>query len=104
MKCGDKEWMHCRVEKMGCFGCHYSEQKADDILKELGYKKVENAAWGIEYKKEFKLKNPKHIIFGPDKAVAVCEENERGLAVRRDYFDTQELIAINKKCEELGWI
>lgn len=21
--CTDKEWMHCRVEKMGCTGCHY---------------------------------------------------------------------------------
>lgn len=23
MKCGDKEWQHCRVEKMGCKGCYY---------------------------------------------------------------------------------
>ena len=22
-KCDDKEWMHCRVEKMGCEGCNY---------------------------------------------------------------------------------
>lgn len=25
MKCGDKEWQHCRVEKMGCKGCYYDE-------------------------------------------------------------------------------
>ena len=25
MKCGDKEWQHCRVEKMGCPGCYYDE-------------------------------------------------------------------------------
>lgn len=24
MKCGDKEWQHCRVEKMGCTGCYYN--------------------------------------------------------------------------------
>lgn len=24
MKCTDKEWNHCRVEKMGCKGCHYN--------------------------------------------------------------------------------
>ena len=23
MKCDDKEWQHCRVEKMGCKGCYY---------------------------------------------------------------------------------
>lgn len=27
MKCTDKEWQHCRVEKMGCTGCHYDEDK-----------------------------------------------------------------------------
>ena len=29
MKCGDKEWQHCNVEKMGCKGCYY------DITEEL---------------------------------------------------------------------
>ena len=27
MKCTDKEWQHCRVEKMGCPGCYYDENK-----------------------------------------------------------------------------
>lgn len=27
MKCDDKEWQHCRVEKMGCTGCYYDEKK-----------------------------------------------------------------------------
>lgn len=27
MKCTDKEWQHCRVEKMGCPGCYYDEDK-----------------------------------------------------------------------------
>lgn len=27
MKCTDKEWQHCRVEKMGCPGCAYDENK-----------------------------------------------------------------------------
>lgn len=25
-KCDDKEWMHCRVEKMGCEGCNYEDR------------------------------------------------------------------------------
>ena len=28
-KCDDKEWMHCRVEKMGCDGCHYEDRPYD---------------------------------------------------------------------------
>ena len=27
MKCTDKEWQHCRVEKMGCDGCYYDDKK-----------------------------------------------------------------------------
>lgn len=27
MKSDDKEWQHCRVEKMGCKGCYYDEIK-----------------------------------------------------------------------------
>ena len=26
MKCTGKEWDTCRVEKMGCTGCHYNER------------------------------------------------------------------------------
>lgn len=25
-KCDDKQWMHCRVEKMGCEGCNYEDR------------------------------------------------------------------------------
>ena len=28
-KCGDKEWMYCNVEKMGCNGCHYEDRPSD---------------------------------------------------------------------------
>ena len=31
MECTSKEWEHCRVEKMGCKGCHYT------TLKEMKY-------------------------------------------------------------------
>lgn len=33
MKCGDKEWQHCRVEKMGCQGCYYDEKEKREIEK-----------------------------------------------------------------------
>lgn len=31
MECGDKEWQHCQVEKMGCPGCYYDEIKNNKI-------------------------------------------------------------------------
>ena len=33
MKCTGKEWDHCRVEKMGCFGCYHNENKKDNTFK-----------------------------------------------------------------------
>ena len=33
MKCTDKEWMHCRVEKMGCSGCYYDEIKIGEWIR-----------------------------------------------------------------------
>lgn len=35
MKCDDKEWMHCRVEKMGCKGCHYDKFNNLEIANEF---------------------------------------------------------------------
>ena len=80
--------------------------EADKLLEELGYKKLgEDTDCLITYIKEFKLKRPRHIIFSVlDKEISVCEENEKELAVKRDYFSMEELKAINKKVVELGWI
>lgn len=27
MECTDKEWEHCRVEKLGCEGCYYYKKE-----------------------------------------------------------------------------
>ena len=35
MKCTDKEWKHCRVEKMGCKGCHYDKENVKEVIKGL---------------------------------------------------------------------
>jgi hypothetical protein len=78
--------------------------KADKMFKELGYENIINETCLCEYIKYFKLKRARHIVFAVDKTVSVCEENDKTLAVNRDYFTMQELKAINKKCEELGWL
>lgn len=33
MECTDKEWQHCRVEKMGCHGCYYDEIEIGDYIR-----------------------------------------------------------------------
>lgn len=77
--------------------------EADKLFEELGYENIINKRCWCEYIKYFKLKGARHIIFALDKTVSVCEENDKYLAINRDYFTMQELQAINKKCEELGW-
>lgn len=81
--------------------------EADKMFEELGYKKVreDNDSFEIRFVKKFNIKRPRHIIFSVlDKEISVCEENNKELAVNRDYFSMQELKAINEKCKELGWI
>ncbi len=35
MKCTDKEWQHCRVEKMGCEGCYYDKKNIEEVIEGL---------------------------------------------------------------------
>lgn len=48
MKCNDKEWQHCRVEKMGCKGCYYDE--SDNI---------KNAIFRMICRNEASIMNPR---------------------------------------------
>lgn len=42
MKCTDKEWMHCRVEKMSCKNCYYEDKKETKTNNYQNQKEVEN--------------------------------------------------------------
>ena len=72
--------------------------EADKMFEEIGYKKTNSGIYGdIIYKSTRDLAQ---IIFCTiDKEV--CCTNDEGEAI---YFSIQELKAINKKCEEFGWI
>lgn len=66
---------------------------ADEMFKELGYKKTKANEYWIVYKNfrkdiDFNLKH---------KTIEVESE------MKSEKFDMQELQAINKKVEELGW-
>ena len=87
--------LDCQEEKMGCQGCAHCKKSADEMFDELGYEKeiVKN---GIEY-------------YGDDKEIDFLE-NAVGKMEKRIWIDDfhfitmEELKAINKKVEELGWI
>jgi len=68
--------------------------EADKLFEELGYKLKEGAI-PIKYKKD----NDNVIYFRPNKTWNKSGEDD-GYC---DYITMQELKAINKKCEELGW-
>lgn len=78
------------------------EKTADKMFEELGYEKIDYTnsidKTFIEYIKHFKLKRDRIIAFYLDKTIAVFEE-----IAHKDCFTMQELQAINKKVEELGW-
>lgn len=80
---------------MTCEGCAYNKKSADEMFEELGYEK-EIIGNGIEY-------------YGADKEIDFLE-NVAGQMEKRIWIDDfhcitmEELKAINKKVEELGWI
>lgn len=73
------------------------EKTADKLFEELGYKKIRNDENKVIYENE---KKSKFILFNKEeKAVEVSAEY--GLS---ELIYTNELQAINKKSQELGWI
>lgn len=71
---------------------------AGEMFKELGYK-IQRSEPINEVYYEYYNNNTRDIIqFWYDKTVSKYNEDEV------DYITMQELQAINKKCQELGWI
>lgn len=94
----------CKKEEMTCEGCAYNKKSADEMFEELGFKKV------IDNEKEVKYQY-KNILIGDriEHTIQIAkigkiifsyrdDENPRVLGLGKE-----ELKAINKKVEELGW-
>ena len=83
----------------GCNGCAYNEKSADELFKELGYEK--NKYYSTEYSEKYK-KDDDNVYYFEMKYKEIIKSGEYdGMC---GAITMQELQALNKKCEELGWL
>lgn len=69
-------------------------KSADEMFEELGYKEE------VKYREKVYEKDDKIITFNLEKKNIICNNFYDGY----ESINMQELQAINKKVEELGWI
>ena len=69
---------------------------ADEMFEELGYKKENNSEVEIKY-----IKDENHIIRFWKNSQSIIKQSEDGWYMS---ITMQELQAINKKCQEWGWV
>lgn len=91
------------IDREECSGYSFEkEKKADEMFEELGYEKINDYEYGIIYEKGTSIRN--RIVFKRANKTVYC------ILIDEDYewndameIDMQELKAINKKCQEMGW-
>lgn len=74
------------------------EKTADEMFEELGYKVKRSNLPAMFYCEYYNKRTEDIIQFWNDKTISKYNEDES------DYITMQELQAINKKCQELGWL
>lgn len=84
------------------------EKTADETFKELGYKQLEDK-YNINYIKMYSFINGDRVreqirFCKLDKYVHIENFNYDTGVIFGKFLDMEELQAINKKVEELGWI
>ena len=72
--------------------------KSDEMLKNLGYKKISDDKYSIEYTKILDDDLFEINFWKEDKTISKNYYRDMG------YITIKELQAINKKCQELGWL
>lgn len=94
--------LDCQAEKMGCEGCGYYKKSADEMFEELGYEKYRDKdICKYEYDKAGLKMVIKFNLKYKTITMSMYDKDEQ-----RSYppeTTMQELKAINKKVEELGW-
>lgn len=97
MNCTNKEQETAECEKRGCNGCAFNEKTADEMFAELGYKQNFDGNGNIEfykYESSLCIDDTLYLIRFYAKDKEVCKNG---------IITMQELQAINKKVQELGW-
>lgn len=79
---------------------------ADEMFEKLGYKNVTNMFIGVKEKYiTYGTKDDDFIIFYLEsKMFGIFSEKQDNYHKKCAALNMQELQAINKKCEELGWL
>lgn len=72
--------------------------KADEMFEELGYDKIQDDKYWVDYKK----RNENISLNLTNKFIEVTRKYRGGYIDKR--INIKELQAINEKCKELGWI
>ena len=81
--------------------------KADKMFEELGYEAEEmkdkwDRVWGISYKEKKRWVEIQIDYIDAEICVGTININDRDS--EPVFIEIKEIKAINKKCEELGWI
>lgn len=92
--------LDCEQEERGCKGCAYCEKSADEMFEELGYEKLDKRLLKNIIFTDGNKKIYFHKVHEKIKCVEYDKEEKNFI---EGYFTTEELKAINKKVEELGW-
>jgi len=97
VKCDDKEWQHCRVEKMGCRGCYYDENIIGKKVKIL-HKKYDRITGTVVEKRnnEYKIKLDNKIggceyYIATDDGFTTIETIEENTQTRHVTISTEKL-------------
>ena len=78
--------------------------KADELFKELGYKKIEENDKYVLYLSEKSLWRQRKIRFWKDEKIIFNDLLENDKVVSSVQIGIEELQAINEKVKELGWL
>lgn len=97
--------LDCQAEKMTCEGCAYNKKSADELFKKLGFEKkyqldAYDKIWGQLF---YNKKSMVNISFGYEGHLVCAYITTNDNQEQPAYATMQELQAINKKVEELGW-
>ena len=90
--------LDCEEEKMGCKGCAYNKKSADEMFEDIGYEIIENTNTTLNYELIGKYMDKEIIFEKLDKSFSAGYSTGECC-----HITMQELKAINKKVEELGW-